>query len=138
MREYLDTQMSKHKFKTFDTNSRSSFEYWYYHWKAFNLVAWYLRVWKFKYLFHDIEKPWLRLFLPYKKVQSIHRRYNSHHKEYREGLYNVDVEAMVIDNECSRFTKDSAKLNAREFIEKNPVNKEFSKRYYFILGKLGL
>ena len=74
--------VNKFHFKQFNKNERSSFAYWYYHWKAFNLVALSLHAWKFKYLFHDIEKPWLRLFWPYEKVQKYHRYHNNHHIEY--------------------------------------------------------
>ena len=47
----------------FDKSQRSKFKYWFAHWCAFNMTALNLGVWKFKYLFHDIEKPWLMLFL---------------------------------------------------------------------------
>jgi hypothetical protein len=142
MRELLNLKMSKHHFKMFGKDVRASFKYWYYHWKAFNLVAYYLKCWKFKYLFHDWEKPWLKLFLPYKTVQKIHRYNNDHHLEYKRGFSKIDVVELVIDNECSRFTKKSASLNAREFlevlIEKQKINKEFSNKYYNTLVKLGL
>lgn len=46
----------------FDKESRSTFKYWFAHWCAFQMVALDLHVWRPKYLLHDIEKPWLRLF----------------------------------------------------------------------------
>ena len=52
----------------FDKEDRSTFPYWFAHWCAFQMTALNLGIWKFKYLFHDWEKPWLRLFLPYKKM----------------------------------------------------------------------
>lgn len=70
------------KFKKFTKEERSTFKYWFYHWCAFNYTACKLHAWRFKYLFHDIEKPWLRLFLPYKTVQRFHRKHNTHHLEY--------------------------------------------------------
>lgn len=131
----LDDLMSLHHFKKFGEDKKSSFSYWYYHWKAFNLVAIYLHVWKFKYLFHDIEKPWLRLFLPYKKVQKWHRTHNKHHVQYKGGIDKIDWEALVIDNECSRFTKLAAPLNAREYLyycinEKENVSDELRAAYH--------
>lgn len=101
----------------FGKDERSTFSYWFAHWCAFQMVALDLHIWKPKYLFHDIEKPWLRLFMPYKRVQEYHRSHSSHHIEYlRNHLpYQLDLEAMVIDNECSRFTKQSAPLTAIEF-----------------------
>lgn len=51
--------------KLFNDNEKSSFPYWYAHWKAYNKVAREWGVWRFRYLFHDIEKPFMRLFMPY-------------------------------------------------------------------------
>lgn len=90
------------KFKKFTKEQRSSFSYWFWHWLSFNLVARELHRWKFKYLFHDIEKPWLKLFMEYPKVQKWHRTHNSHHLEYKG---EKDWEAMVLDWEASRYTK---------------------------------
>jgi hypothetical protein len=138
----LDSKMSKHYFRHFTKKDRSSFSYWYYHWKAYNLTAYYLGCWKFKYLFHDFEKPWLRLFLPYKKVQEIHRKNNKHHLEYKRGLDKVDIQAFIIDNECCRFTKINAPLTAREYLDvlvsKQMVSSEFADKCYIILNKLNL
>ena len=98
--------------RLFKKEERSSFPYWFAHWCAFNMVALDLHVWKFKYLFHDIEKPWLMLlWRDYKKVQQWHRKHARHHIEYG-GRKGYDFEAMVIDWECSRFTKENAQLNA--------------------------
>ena len=97
-------------FRLFNKSQRSTFEYWYYHWKAFNILATQFGVWKPKYLFHDIEKPWLRLFWPYQKVQDFHRKHANHHIQYQGE--DFDWEAMAIDWECSRYTKSEAQLNA--------------------------
>lgn len=97
----------------FTKEERSSFKYWFAHWCAFQMTALNLKCWKFKYLFHDIEKPWLKLFLTYDKVQHIHRTLNNHHLQYKHPN-RIDWEAMVIDWECSRFTKEAAPLTARE------------------------
>lgn len=105
----------------FTKEERSSFKYWFAHWCSYQMTALNLKCWKFKYLFHDIEKPWLKLFLPYKKVQAYHRNHSKHHVQYwiNHNLNDkkVDWEAMVIDWECSRFTKASAQLNARYTLE---------------------
>jgi hypothetical protein len=45
-------------------------------------------------------------------VQKWHRTHNRHHLEYA-GKKSYDFEAMVIDWECSRFTKISSPLTAR-------------------------
>lgn len=103
----------------FNDNEKSTFKYWLAHLFAYNMVALNLKVWKFKYLFHDFEKPWLKLILrDYFKVRNIHRKYNKHHLAYRKKS-KIDWEAVVIDWECSRFTKASNKRNAREMYEHN-------------------
>ena len=97
----------------FTKEERSSFKYWFAHWCAFQMTALNLKCWKFKYLFHDIEKPWLRLFMSYNKVQQFHRKHNAHHLQFKY-QNRIDWEAVVIDWECSRFTKEAAPLTARE------------------------
>ena len=109
----------------FTKSERSTFTYWFAHWCAFQMTVLNLKVWKFKYLFHDIEKPFLKLFWDYKKVQKWHRTHNSHHTEYN-GLW--DTYAMVIDWECSRFTKAEAQLNAYDTLKKI-MKKSDSKEY---------
>lgn len=98
-------RVTARKYKRFTKEERSTFSYWFWHWLAFNDMAREFGVWKFKYLFHDMEKPFLKLFLPYKKVQKLHRKHNRHHLEYRKPEKR-DWDAMVIDWECSRFTKE--------------------------------
>ena len=95
----------------FTKEERSTFKYWFAHWCAFQLVALSSHAWKPKYLLHDIEKPWLKLFWPYPKVQKWHRQHNNHHLEYT-GKKKLDYEAMCIDWDCSRFTKSNSQLNA--------------------------
>ena len=101
----------------FSKKERASFSYWFAHWCAYNMTALNLKCWKFKYLFHDIEKPWLMLlWKDYDKVQKHHRLNSKHHLEYKN-RDKIDWEAMVIDWECSRFTKISSPLAAREVLE---------------------
>jgi hypothetical protein len=105
------------KFKKFDATQKSTFTYWYYHWKAYNYTAWKLGVWRLKYLLHDIEKPWLKLFWrDYPRVRKWHKFHNKHHIFYGRlhGINKVDWLAAVIDWECSHLTKDLAVRNGRE------------------------
>ena len=104
----------------FTKEDRSTFPYWFAHACAFNMTALNLKVWKFKYLFHDFEKPWLKLFMrDYMKVQKWHRHHNKHHVEYLFMHGKADMEAMAIDWECSRFTKQAQQLDAMgEFLRK--------------------
>ena len=108
------------RLKKFDKIQRSSFNYWFNHWLAYNLVAMKLGTWKSKYLLHDIEKPWLKLFWrDYKRVQKWHKHHNKHHifsgRHY--GLNKIDWLAAIIDWECSRYTKNAAPRTAREEVD---------------------
>lgn len=52
--------------------------------------------------------------MDYKKVQKFHRKHNAHHLEYI-GKHNwID---MIIDWECSRFTKESCPRTAIQEIK---------------------
>lgn len=108
------------RLKKFDKSQRSSFNYWFNHWLAYNLVAMKLGTWKPKYLLHDIEKPWLKLFWrDYKRVQKWHKHHNKYHifsgRHY--GLNKIDWLAAIIDWECSRYTKNAAPRTAREEVD---------------------
>lgn len=83
----------------FTKDDRSSFPYWFAHWCAFQMTALNLGIWKFKYLFHDWEKPWMRLFCKYETVQKWHRSHRRHHPEYglKNGWDKVDWYEMIID-----------------------------------------
>lgn len=128
----------------FTKEERSSFKYWFAHWCAFQMTALDLKCWRFKYLFHDIEKPWLKLILgDYKKVQQWHRYHNSHHLEYYYLHNTADWQAMVIDWECSRFTKEASPLTAREEMEQKIANNPRLREILYenmlpILNKLGV
>lgn len=63
--------------------------------------------------------------MDYKKVQKIHRKNNRHHPEYRNPK-RIDWETLVIDWECSRYTKIEAPLNARETYEHYLKTNRFS------------
>lgn len=107
----------------FTKKSRSTFAYWFAHWCAFQMVALNLGAWKPKYLLHDIEKPWLKLFMSYDKVKTWHRTHSKHHLSYKgnngkplyvnyDVLDKLDYQAMLIDWECSRYTKAEAPKTA--------------------------
>lgn len=103
--------------KLYPKSERSSFGYWFAHWCAFQIIALLSGLWKPKYLLHDIEKPWLRLFWKYKKVQKWHRAHNNHHLEYlvSHKISKFDFAGMVIDWECGRLTKEASPLNAKQY-----------------------
>lgn len=125
----------------FNKSQRGGFRYWAAHWAAYQMTALNLGVWKIQYLTHDIEKPWLMLWAkmfhsqdPYAWVQKRHRLHSSHHlqyyTEYEVLTYNnsgqpttsktygkLDIRAMLIDWECSRFTKTASPKTARQEYE---------------------
>lgn len=148
--ETLDIILGNMEFKKFGKNERSSFNYWFNHWKAFNYTAWKLGVWRPKYLLHDIEKPWLKLiFRDYKKVQKWHREHNPHHIEYGriQGLNRMIWLEMILDWECSPLTKVNAPRRARKELEyilsestfySNNEKEELKKNCLPILDHLGL
>lgn len=105
--------------KKFKKEEHSSFSYWFAHWCAFQMVALNLKCWHPRFLLHDIEKPWLMFFLKrYDKVQLWHRRNSRHHLSYKDDS-KIDWLAMVIDWECSRFTKETSPRTAyQEYLRK--------------------
>ncbi len=106
--------------KKFSKQERSSWRYFWAHWCAFQMVALNLGVWKPKYLLHDWYKPWLKMFgVPYKRIQKFHRTHSNHHLEYLKygHPHKLDWMAMVIDWECSQYTKEACNRNAREEME---------------------
>lgn len=137
----------------FTREERSTFPYWFAHWCAFQMTALNCGSWKFKYLFHDCEKPWLRLFLPYKKVQMIHRKHNRHHPEWLEHklfdnsydldycpdiiekyLNRFDYDSAIIDWECCHYTKIEEPLDAYDEY-KRILDYEYFKNKYPLITK---
>lgn len=90
--------------------------YWFKHWLAYQLIAFKYKCWKWRFLFHDIEKPWLQLFISHDKVSKWHREHSRHHVEYK-GSKKLDYLGMIIDWECARYTKPNKPLNARKTFE---------------------
>jgi hypothetical protein len=95
-------------------SEKSTFRYWFAHWKAFNKTAFKLKCWRPKYLLHDIEKPWLLLIWgDYERVRQFHRKHNKHHLTYKDPN-KIDWQGMIIDWECSRLTKEDSQKTALE------------------------
>ena len=134
----------------FKETEKSTFKYWFAHWCAYQMTALNLKCWKFKYLFHDAEKPWLKLWWgEYEKVRQWHRYHNKHHLAYKN-INKIDWEALIIDWECSRFTKEDSPKTAREMYDyflnirfkrgdyTNEMQELFIKNIPPILDKLGI
>ena len=133
--------------RKFTKADRSNFKYWFAHWCAFQMTALNLKSWKPRFLFHDIEKPWLKLFWNYKKVQRWHRVHNAHHMEYGvlKGFDKVDWLALIIDYECSRYSKTNQPLDTRQTLESmlkqekwKPYEDEIRKYIEPLIYQLGL
>lgn len=106
--------------KKFDKSLRSTWRYYWAHWCAFQMVAITLGIWRPKHLFHDWYKPWLKMLgLPYDDIQFIHRHSTNHHLEWFEvnNESGFDWDSMIIDWECSQYTKESCSRNARQEME---------------------
>ena len=123
----------------FNKSQRSTFSYWFAHWCAFQLTALGLGCWKWRFLFHDWEKPWLRLWWRgnYRKVQIWHRLHRKHHLEYGfiHGWDKLDLDALVVDWHCCGLSKTEALLDARETLEYEVKTPEW-KSYEDVLRKL--
>ena len=118
-------------YKKFTKDQRSTFPYWFWHWLAFNDVAREWGVWQFHHIFHDMEKPWLRLIFPYKTVQKLHRTHNKHHLEYHHPEHRNWLD-MIIDWEASGRTKKACPRNAIEEANFKFDNGEMSYKDYQI------
>lgn len=128
-----------HVYPKFTKDQRSTFPYWFWHWLAFNRTAKEWGVWKFHHLFHDIEKPFMKLFMDYKSVQAWHRTHNKHHLEYRYPEKR-NWEDMIIDWECSCLTKVASPLNAIEEANKKLDDQSMSydeyKQFIEVWGRM--
>ena len=115
------------KIKLFTSSEKSTFAYWWAHNRAYNKVAREWGVWKFKYLFHDIEKPFMKLFLPYEKVRKWHRTHNRHHISYPDKT-RIDWMALALDWESGMCSKKDMPENcwsyAHTMMKKYPEYKE--------------
>lgn len=140
--------------KQFIKEDRATWRYFWAHWFAVQMVAITVGAWKFKYLFHDWYKPWLKMFgVKYSKIQQYHRHHSKHHPEWllsrlekmdlrRESAYDLfdkfNWEEMLIDWQASKYTKEACPRGAAKelenylaFIRKNPKYSKLTK-YHFI------
>ena len=112
----------------FERNSKRGSTYWFAHWCAYNMTAINCNAWKFKYLFHDIEKPWLELIMPHDKVKRLHQKHNRHHFTYRK--------RSRVDWECGRFTKAFRSETAREVAKLRLLDERINLDEYGIVMKI--
>lgn len=94
----------------FTEAQKGTFKYTIAHNLAYNACAISLGHWCFRYLFHDLSKPWMLLWYkyikreenPYAFVRAHHKITSSHHVQYPGKL---DAWGWVIDQESSTWTK---------------------------------
>ncbi|MBD5230719.1 MAG: hypothetical protein HDS66_01010 [Bacteroidales bacterium] len=133
----------------FTESQKSTFPYYFAHVCAYNMTALNLGVWKPKYIFHDWEKPWMLLLAkglkkigilkcePYEWVRDWHRTHRKHHVQYYKAptLHKngrmPNVIEMIIDQECSRLTKESSPLNAYQYFQTKKDKMPELVRYWF-------
>ena len=104
----------------FTKDDRSTWRYFWAHWHAFQMVAITLGVWRPKHIFHDWYKPWLKMIgFKYSFIQQFHRRHAKHHLEWLNGHSpaSMDWISLIVDWECSQYTKEACYRNAREEME---------------------
>ena len=109
-------------------------KYWFAHWCAYQMTALNLDTWRFRFLLHDMDKIILMNVFSPEKAHRIHTKYSSHHVAKWNKKY--DHLAMVIDWECSRFTKKHATMNACKTL--NVLYPELKDKIEPILIKLGI
>lgn len=61
---------------------KENFTWWFKHWCAFNMTALNHKCWGFRHLFHDIEKPFLLLFMSNDTVRHFYRLLSTATKEH--------------------------------------------------------
>ena len=109
-------------------------KYWFAHWCAYQMTAINLGVWRFRFLFHDMDKIILMNIFDSEKAQKIHTRFSSHHFTGHHKKY--DYMGMVIDWECSRFTKKHAQMNAYNTL--HTLHPELVNKIEPLLIKIGI
>ena len=84
----------------------------------------------YKYIFHDIDKLFMYILLPFlgkRRIGQIHQKYQKHHPIYTIGKgkikqfkspSSVNWEEAIIDWECAKISKPDKPLNARDTMEK--------------------
>lgn len=122
-------------------NIKDSWKHIPYTWKHYlaflktekNLLGYY------KYKFHDWDKLFMYIFIPYLGTQQIHKKHqkrSSHHLTPNKSISKINFEEAVIDWECARFTKPDKPMNARQTLQ--TYYSEYAENAIPILEKLGL
>lgn len=91
---------------------------------------------------HDLDKQLLYMFVPWKDAIVYHTTHRSHHLESPGYKSYEDLVEMVIDFECSPYTKPDKPLNSYDFvhklIESKEVDEDTAKRLFAIMKELGI
>lgn len=102
----------------------------------------------YKYKFHDWDKLFMFIFIPFlgeRFINQFHQKHQKHHPTYTTGVNwdshnknpnSIRWDEAIIDWECARYTKPDKPLNARDTMEK--YYPQFKSYCEPILNKLGL
>ena len=113
----------------FTKEQKGTFKYTFAHWSAYQMTALNLGCWKFRFLFHDIDKPIMKMLgFKYETIRKWHRKHSKHHLSYKN-IDKIDWFGVVIDWECSGYTKLDAPLNARQTFEM--MKEKYSRNYEY-------
>ncbi|MBP3468027.1 MAG: hypothetical protein J6K26_00720 [Lachnospiraceae bacterium] len=82
---------------------------------------------------HDLDKQLLYLFLEWDDCVQYHITHRSHHPESGGNKTYEDYVEMVIDYECSPYTKPDKPLNAYDFVSKLMEKKQIDEPTFEIL-----
>jgi hypothetical protein len=111
-------------FKSERETVSGGFRYWMAHWAMVNYIALKLGRWRVRYLFHDIEKPWMDMLYDHKFTKKYHVTHSRHHIEYAKAHPEIplkdacDWQEMVLDFESARVTKAEKPLDAYDTIRR--------------------
>ena len=60
----------------------------------------------------------MNIFVSYDKVHHYHQTHSDHHLEYYKRTGKCNWTDLVVDWECSQYTKEYGKLPARDYLNK--------------------
>ena len=89
---------------------------------------------------HDLDKMLLYLFVPWEDAIQYHMTHRKHHLECEGPKSYEDLLEMVIDFECSPYTKPDKPLNCYDFVQKlvreNRIDGEMAEKLFGIMREL--
>lgn len=98
--------------KKFTLEECATLPYWWHHYLAVNAIAAMCHVWSFRFLFHDLEKPFLKfLWGDPDRVQEFHVTHANHHP-HNKPFEKVNLVEMVVDLDAAFAQFNEANLES--------------------------